>query len=41
MVAAAHECPPEVAWIKTSFKKKRLLSEALLTENELKELAEG
>ena len=36
-----HEYPPEVAWIKTSFKKKRLLPEALLTADELKKLAEA
>jgi integrase/recombinase XerD len=34
----AHEYPPEVAWIKTSFKKKRLLPEALLTKEEFKKL---
>ncbi|MBN1244299.1 tyrosine-type recombinase/integrase [Candidatus Bathyarchaeota archaeon] len=34
----AHEYPPEVAWIKTSFKKKRLLPEALLTAEEFKKL---
>jgi integrase/recombinase XerD len=34
----AHEYPLEVAWIKTSFKKKRLLPEALLTEEEFKKL---
>ena len=33
--------PEEVRWIKTAFKKKRLLPEALLTGEELKKLAEA
>jgi hypothetical protein len=36
-----HEYPEEVRWIKTAFKKKRLLPEALLTGEELKKLAEA
>jgi integrase len=36
-----HEYPEEVRWIKTAFKKKRLLPEALLTEEELKKLVEA
>jgi integrase len=36
----AHEYPPEVAWISTAFKTKRLLPEALLTADELKKLAD-
>jgi integrase/recombinase XerD len=36
-----HEYPEEVRWIKTAFKKKRLLPEELLTGEELKKLAEA
>ena len=36
-----HEYPEEVRWIKTAFKKKRLLPEELLTGEELKTLAEA
>jgi integrase/recombinase XerD len=35
-----HEYPEEVRWIKTNFKSKRLLPEALLTMKEIKKLAE-
>lgn len=35
------EYPEEVRWIKTTFKKKRLVPEALLTPEELKMLAEA
>ncbi len=35
-----HEYPEEVRWIKTAFKKKRLLPESLLTGEELKKLTD-
>jgi integrase/recombinase XerD len=37
----AYEYPPEVSWIRTSFKKKRLLPEALLTKDELMKLTDA
>ena len=36
-----HQYPPEVAWIKSTFKNKRLLPEALLSKDELKSLVEA
>jgi integrase/recombinase XerD len=36
-----HEYPPQVRWIKTTLKKKRLLPEALLTGEELRKLVEA
>lgn len=35
------EYPPEVKWIKTAFNKKRLLPEALLTDDEIHKLVEA
>ena len=36
-----HEYPEEVGWIKTTFRKKRLLPEALLSVEELKKLVDA
>ena len=36
-----HEYPPEVRWVKTTIKKRRLLPEALLTTEEVKKLVEA